>query len=315
MNATMENLKNQAPSRQMAAERSVRNMQLKKLMVKPKHTPKSPALSDVQQTIRIDCCKKLCQRYDAGNLPNIIFTGEKKYSVGSSYKRSEEALMPLAMRIENGVVKSQPDIGLMIWAGFTANGRTPLVFMPYNAEKELKTQYCEIALQGCLKPWVKQHVNNEKYTSQHNSTAMYNSKKIQTWLWKNTPNETYISPKEWPKILSDLSPMDSTVWKVLEESVCKKNYGKLDDVKAAFKQAWESIPEEVLRAAANKFFANLKTIANEAHSRNDTEQSCDHSYGVLKLYEHKTKYGSFPINCYETPVKRVKMAENTSTNA
>lgn len=72
---------------------------------------------------------------------------------------------------------------------------------------------------------------------------------------------------EWPPTLPDLSPLDYSVWSVLEETACAKPHSNVESLKRALKKAWNEISVEALAEIADNLFKRLQKCvdANGGH--------------------------------------------------
>lgn len=227
-----------------------------KLKVKPLLTQKSwGAYVENQEEIRLESCKHLLRRHAEQKLPNIVFTDEKVYTVSTFVNHESRVYFS-----DNTYMNCEPYTRLMIWAGFTADGRAPLVFLPDDSKLDVEN-YQESVLEGCLKPWTKKHFKDQPYTVQHDSAPVHRSAEIQTWLSQNASG--FISAQEWPPYSADLNPMTSYVWELLEKRVVTEQYNTVAEVKTAFIREWERIPQTLLQSAATTFVKQLEIIVNE----------------------------------------------------
>ena len=74
----------------------------------------------------------------------------------------------------------------MVWAGVTADGRTPLVFIPQGVKINQQV-YRESILESVLKPWAQKHFKGSSWTFQQDSAPAYKAKATQEWLKQNCP--------------------------------------------------------------------------------------------------------------------------------
>ena len=63
---------------------------------------------------------------------------------------------------------------------------------------------------------------------------------------------------EWPANLSDLNPLDYSVWSILEAKACAKPHRDIESLKRALIQAWDEITPEILAKIINNFPKRLE---------------------------------------------------------
>lgn len=68
----------------------------------------------------------------------------------------------------------------MVWAGVSASGCTPLVFVPKGV-KINTVAYVDGILKPHLLPWPQSHFSQKSWTCQQNRAPVHKSKKTQEW--------------------------------------------------------------------------------------------------------------------------------------
>uniref|UniRef100_A0A914D1J2 Uncharacterized protein n=1 Tax=Acrobeloides nanus TaxID=290746 RepID=A0A914D1J2_9BILA len=63
---------------------------------------------------------------------------------------------------------------------------------------------------------------------------------------------------EWPPNSPDLSPLDYSIWSILEEKACSKPHPNLESLKKALKKAWKEINLETLIKTVDDFPKRLE---------------------------------------------------------
>ena len=126
---------------QMAADIGVSPMSIyrilkNKLMVKPYKIQKVQELTDAQKKVRLDKAKQLKAMAARSELEDVVFTGEKVFTVPQFVNKQNDRVW-LSDRSSINLdhlraYRKQKPASVMVWAGITANGRTPLVFVPEN---------------------------------------------------------------------------------------------------------------------------------------------------------------------------------------
>ena len=145
----------------------------------------------------------------------------------------------------------------MVWAGISAVGRTPLIFVPAGVKINSST-CCELILEPVVKNLSRNMFNGESFIFQQDGVPTHTSNASQTWLRKNIPR--FIAKDEWPLYSPDLNPMDYSVWSILESRVCAKSHKSINSFKRKLKEEWEKIPQEVLRAAVEALPSRVSSV-------------------------------------------------------
>ena len=151
----------------------------------------------------------------------------------------------------------------MVWAVVTAIERSPLLFVPMGVKLNSEWYVSDI-LEGCLLLWAKQHFKDEPWTLQQDSAPSHGSKFTQSWILRKIPS--FISKEDWPAQSPDLSPLDYSIWSILEKRVCPTPHQTLELLKAKLMKEWGAIPQEMLHAACDSFSDRLKAIVKNKGS-------------------------------------------------
>ncbi|CAD6195868.1 unnamed protein product [Caenorhabditis auriculariae] len=128
----------------------------------------------------------------------------------------------------------------MVFAGITADGKTPLIFV----DPEVK-------------------VNQVYYWDK---TAPRSSCQRDSRVVSRQFSE-FISAADWPASLPDLNPMDYAVWIYLTEKVSSKNYPNIKALKTALIKKWDEIDDDYLRAVIDAYPKRLKAVINAKGGR------------------------------------------------
>lgn len=172
------------------------------------------------------------------------------------------------MRILAGSSKEVDSIGrvvsrntqpasVMVWAGVSATGRTPLVFVEKGVKINAES-YLEDILKKHLIPWAHSHYGEAECTFQQDSAPAHKAKRTQDWCRLHLPN--FIAAEEWPANSPDLNVMDYRAWAILEEKACSTRHSSVESLKSSLKKAWDEIPQEVLQRAVDSYSGYLKAV-------------------------------------------------------
>ena len=145
----------------------------------------------------------------------------------------------------------------MVWAGITATGKTPLVFVDRNVKINAAV-YQQLILRDTLDPWAKKHFKNRPWTLQQD-WAPAHSAKTTISLCKSLFPDVW-DRDVWPPNSPDANPMDYSVWSILESEACSTRYSSEESLKRALKKAWSKISVEQLTAIVDNFPKRLKAI-------------------------------------------------------
>lgn len=240
------------------SDRSVRRILREHLQVKPFKVQKVHALSEKQKQVRLERCKLLRERHARSELSNIVFSDEKIFTVEQIINKQNDRLWLPDRQGDNAellqVGRTQAPASVMVWAGVTADGRTPLVFIPQGVKVNSEI-YREQVLQEAFLPWVKNHFKNRPYTFQQDSAPSHTARATKDWFRAN--GIRFITPEEWPPYSPDLNPMDFAMWSILEAKVSAKKYTTIEGLKASLQREWKNIPQEIVRASCEAFITRL----------------------------------------------------------
>lgn len=236
------------------SQSSIRRVFKNELHVKPYKIQKVQELTISQKKVRLDKAKELKALLARSELKNIVFSDEKIFTI-MQYVNKQNDRVYLSDRSTMNLdhlraYRKQRPASVMVWAGVTQNGRTPLVFVPMGVKINAES-YRELILEGCLKPWATKLFKKNRYVFQQVSAPAHRAKITQEWLKKHVP--AFIPPSLWPPCSPDLNPLDFCVWGILESKVSSKKYETLDGLKRALTREWAKIPQDVLRAACDSF--------------------------------------------------------------
>ncbi|KIH57975.1 hypothetical protein ANCDUO_11829 [Ancylostoma duodenale] len=84
---------------------------------------------------------------------------------------------------ERMVTRRQKPKQLMVWAGISYTGKTPLIFM-HEGAKAQGPQYCAI-LENKFLPWSPRYFGEEMWTYQWDGASSYNSEETKEWIARN----------------------------------------------------------------------------------------------------------------------------------
>lgn len=224
---------------------STRKILKKHLNLKPYKRRKKQLISEKNIKKRLTRCKELKKRFgDVLNPKKILFTDEKIFSIQQTYNRQNNRTWAENSDLvrKNDVQTSQKPKGVMVWAGITRNGKTPLIF--FKEGLKVNQHIYKKMLENKLLPWTKKHFKNQFWTFQQDSARPHTAKSVQNWIKNNFPD--FINSQEWPPSSPDLNPMDYSIWGILESRVCTKNYS-VSLLKEKIKTEWRKLKLETIQ--------------------------------------------------------------------
>ncbi|KIH66733.1 hypothetical protein ANCDUO_02941 [Ancylostoma duodenale] len=179
------------------------------LGLRPSKLQKIQELSSAQERNRLTRSRALLKRAANGELENMVFSDEKIFTVEQVLNRQNDRLWlkgrsSVSSSLFN-VTRKQGPLSIMVWAGITESGRTPLVFLEKGSKMNAEL-YRSLVLETHLKPWAEKHFGNARWIFQQDSAPCHTTLSTQKWLRNNVPD--FISPTQWPASSPDLNPMD-----------------------------------------------------------------------------------------------------------
>jgi len=240
---------------------SVRRIIVNDIGAKSRKKARGQSLNENSRQKRLDRCKRLKQRFCAGRHRKILFTDEKLFDVEQSFNPQNHRdwsvkPLPLEQRI---VARQQKPKQVMVWAGVHWKyGKTPLVFVPDGQRMDGKI-YRDM-LENSVFPWVgRTFQSKEGWTFQQDGAPSHKAEETQVMIGTNCPSfiSVDISPKrangEWPPSSPDLSPMDYSIWGILQEEACSNPHQSVQALKESLIKAWDKIPLETVQKAVDDF--------------------------------------------------------------
>ena len=103
-------------------------------------------------------------------------------------------------------------------------------------------------------PWARKQFAKNHWTFQQDSAPLHKVRKTQRYLQEKVPS--FISSQQWPPYSRNLSPMDFSIWSILEAKVSTKKYQTVNALEIALRK----IPSDLIRAACEVFPNRLDAI-------------------------------------------------------
>lgn len=246
------------------SEWSVRNIVKHELGMHSYKLQEVHLLTDVLKAARYQKCKALLRRFSRGGHKSVLFSDEKIFTVGQQFNKQNTRILAkdISAANINGRMMSRAahPASVMVWAGVTANGKTPLVFVDQGVKINQQV-YRDQILEAVVKPWVSQHFGQDKWTFQQDSAPAHKAKRTQQWCKEHFPD--FIDSSQWPFSSPDLNPLDYSIWSILEAKACARSHNSLAQLKASLLAAWDEIDEELLCRVVENWPKRLKACVKE----------------------------------------------------
>jgi len=203
----------------MINEKSVRTIVKKRLKLRSYKHGDGHFISEAMTRNRLKKCRKLLRLRNFGT---VLFTDEKIFTVKRTRNHQNDrqllrnrgvkfsALLEYQKKFEKKVVPhSHFPQSIMVWAGITATGKTPLVFKERGV-KINAAEYQKQFLNKVVKPWARRHFNIQCWTFQHDWALAHSAKTTLAYCKNEFPDMW--DRDLWPSNSPDLNPMDYSVW-------------------------------------------------------------------------------------------------------
>jgi inhibitor of nuclear factor kappa-B kinase subunit alpha len=152
------------------------------------------------------------------------------------------------------VQRKQKPKHVMVWAGVTFSGKTPLFFVPEGITVT-KESYMEF-LESKVLPWASAHFGQQHWTFQQDSAPAHKAIITQNWIKSHFPD--FISTTQWPSCSPDLNPLDYSIWGILEKDACANPHNSLEALKTSLEKAWASVPLDIVKNVVDNFPKRLR---------------------------------------------------------
>ena len=193
-------------------------------------------LTDVSKKKRLEKCKLLLERYgdtcESAPAP-VLFSDEKVFTVEQTLNSQNDRIWSVEPPQKNQrvVARAVKPKSVMVWAGVGHNLKSPLVFIPQGIKLN-SLSYTKMLEQTVI-PWLRR--NHLSVTLQQDGAPPHRAKATQTWL-RRVSGLKFISSAEWPPSSCDLSPLDYSMWGILESSACAEPHETLESLVRSLKQ-------------------------------------------------------------------------------
>ena len=124
---------------------------------------KAHLLTEKMKRDRLKKAKNLKRRFGRGAHRTILFSDEKLFTIEEVFNKPNVRVLAHDISAANTtgrlVQRSAHPASVMVWAGITADGKTPLVFVDQGV-KINKENYREEILHNVVELWAQEHFGN-----------------------------------------------------------------------------------------------------------------------------------------------------------
>ena len=161
------------------SRRSIQRIIKNKLGLKSYKLQEGHLLTNKIKETMFERCKKLKQRFGGSKHRLILFSDEKLFTIEQCHNRQNDRIWSdVAPTNEDRIVsRSQKPKSVMVWAGITSNGKTPLLFIEDGVKINQVTY--RALLQDKVLPWANDHFGDEAWTFMQDSAPSHKAKLTQ----------------------------------------------------------------------------------------------------------------------------------------
>ncbi len=147
---------------------STRLILTNELKKKPYKMREAHLLTDAMKTMRLERCNILQARFSRGRHRSILFSDEKLFTIEQSHNNQNDRIWTSESPLESGIVsRSQKPKSVMVWAGITHNGKSPLIFIDEGIK--VNQGVYRSMLEEQVLPWTQTHFGEAKWTFRQDS--------------------------------------------------------------------------------------------------------------------------------------------------
>ena len=221
------------------------------------------ALSPAFRTKRADRARILLRRFTAARLAHICFSDEKLFHVSAPRNPQNDRVHSRAASKRDVPAKNllrereRSRQSVMVSIGVTMNHKGSVIFVPPGV-KINAVQYQRIILLPMLE---EMRSKDPALIFQQDGAPAHTARSTTNLL--NEQRIKFIEPSAWPPCSPDLNPLDYFVWSAMEQKVYRgEPIGNVEQLKARIQQAWEEIPQEIVRRAIKQWLRRLREVVS-----------------------------------------------------
>ena len=218
-------------------------------------------ISLVAKKKRFERCRGTLGQHVKENLDKMLLSDEKLFTVEEATNTQNDRIIsssisaiPERFRYVSRVQKPR---SVMVWAGISSVGRTPLIFVPPGV-KINSTTYRELILGPVIKDLSVKMFNGGPFVFQQDGAPAHTSNATQGWLRENISD--FVSKEDWPPYSPDLNPMDYSIWSILETKASVNSHTSIESLKRKLLIEWDKIPQETIRASIEALPFRIQSV-------------------------------------------------------
>ncbi len=165
----------------------------------------------------------------------VLFSDESKFCISFGnqcprvWRKSGEAQNPCCLKSSVKFLQS-----VMIWAAMSSAGVGPLCFLKSTVNAAI---YQEI-LEHFMLPSADKLYGDADFILQQDLAPAHTAKGTKSWF-----NDHGVTVLDWPANSPDLNPIEN-LWGIVKRKMRDTRPNNADDLKAAIKETWASIPPQ-----------------------------------------------------------------------
>ncbi len=165
----------------------------------------------------------------------VLFSDESKFCISFGnqgprvWRKSGEAQNPCCLK--SGVKFPQ---SVMIWAAMSSAGVVPLCFLKSTVNAAIYQEN----LGHFMLPSADKLYGDADFIFQEDLAPAHTAKGTKSWF-----NDHGVTVLDWPAISPDLNPIEN-LWGIVKRKMRDARPNNADDLKAAIKETWASIPPQ-----------------------------------------------------------------------
>jgi hypothetical protein len=227
---------------------------LKKAGYRPWKDQKRQLLSEATKKKRRERCPMLLKRCADDGWKNILFSDEKLFNVEQAFNAQNDRIWwkvapPKQQRVRQRRMKPT---SVMVWGGVGHNMKTPLVFVPEGV-KVNQFVYRNM-MRKEVRPWMKK--KKLKFIFQQDGATAHTAKETQAWCERNLHD--FIPKNEWPPSSPDLTPLDYSIWSIIEQRACAVPHRSLESLMEALRREWDAMDQDEINKIVAQFPKRLE---------------------------------------------------------
>lgn len=205
----------------------------------PFHRRKCPRLNDF---------KKLCRRrFSRGHRKTawdyVLFTDEKQFSRYANINNKNDIIWAYSADAVPAYEVLQGGPKLMVWAGMSSRGVTPLFRIEGNLES---SQYVKI-LERVALPAAAKLFRRRKWLFIQDNSKVHTSKLSERWLQKHM--RFHLPKVPLPANSPDLNVIEN-LWAYVQDQLNLRRFKTVSGLYKSLKQIWAAIPKKLLKHLA-----------------------------------------------------------------